>query len=208
MHIVGLTGGIASGKSTVAKVFEEAAGLRVVDLDKIAHEVTAKGRWGHRRVVAAFGPSVLREDGCIDRAKLADIVFGDSALRSRLNRATHLPIAAALLLKLLRCWLTLTPVVVLDAPLLFETRLDRTLCSSTVCVWCREDQQLARMQGRDGCTAAHAKARVSAQMPLDEKRKRATLVIDSSGTREETLTRALDLANEYKRKGIRAWLWS
>ena len=195
MRILGLTGGIASGKSTVAEAFRE-EGLKVIDLDAIAHKVTEKGRWGFRRIVKAFGRDVLDSEGNLDRAKLADVVFSDRNLRSKLNRATHFPIAVDLVWQLFCSWVTFTPMVVLDAPLLFETKLDR-ITTSNVCVWCRGDQQLQRLVARDKCSTEHAKSRIESQMPLDEKRERSDTVIDSSGTKKECIRDARQLAKVY-----------
>jgi len=208
MHVVGLTGGIACGKSTVAGVFRE-ENLSVIDLDDISRDSTKKGNWGYRRVLKAFGEGVLTEDGDgqIDRKKVADLVFNDKAMLSKLNRATHLPITVELARQLVVSWLTLKPVVVLDCPLLFEARLER-ICSSTICVSCSEGEQVERMVGRDGCTADHARARVRSQMPLEKKRALSSLVIDTSGiSRAASVARARDLAQTYKRKGFFAWIY-
>ena len=204
MLVLGLTGGIASGKSTVSTVLRQ-EGLTVVDLDEIAHRCTEKGAWGYKRVVRAFGRDILTQEGKIDRTKLADLVFNDKDLRSKLNRATHLPIAVSLAWNLFRCFVTLKAVVVLDAPLLFETKLDRIVTTDTVCVWCRPDQQVQRLMLRDECSLSHANARIASQMPLDQKRDLADLVIDSSGTKASTLNRAKEVANVYLKKRLIGW---
>ena len=207
MCILGLTGGIASGKSTVAEAFRE-EGLALIDLDAIAHKVTEKGRWGYKRIVKAFGrAAVLDSDGNLDRAKVADLVFSDRKERSKLNRATHLPIAVDLVCQLVYNWVTFTPLVVLDAPLLFETKLNR-ITSFNVCVWCREDQQLQRLVARDHCSAEHARSRIESQMPLDGKREMCDTVIDSSGTKAECIRDARQVAKAYRnKKGRRKFLF-
>ena len=208
MHILGLTGGIASGKTTFARTLRE-EGIHVIDLDEIAHQVTKKGHWGYRRLVSAFGKeAILREeDEQIDRQKVADLVFNDKALRSKLNRATHIPIAVALVKEILGAWLRLNALVVLDAPLLFESKLDK-ICSSTLVVACDPETQLKRLLERDKCSSEHAKARIKSQMPLEEKRKRGDVVVDSSGSKEALLDKAKDLAHVLKKKkGLFTWLW-
>ncbi|KAL6753365.1 dephospho-CoA kinase domain-containing protein, partial [Haematococcus lacustris] len=118
MKIVGLTGGIASGKSTATQRLRH-AGIIVIDCDVIARECTLKGRWGFRQVVTAFGHGILDASGGIDRDKLGSMVFKDSSLRRKLNHATHLPVCCNLALQLTWHWLCCRRLVVLDMPLLF-----------------------------------------------------------------------------------------
>ncbi|QDZ25588.1 dephospho-CoA kinase [Chloropicon primus] len=209
MHIVGLTGGIACGKTTVAAVFRR-EGLRVIDLDEISRDATKRGNWGYRRVVRTFGRDVLTTDeqgrDQLDRKKLADVVFNDKAKLSKLNKATHLPIIVELLRQILVSFLTLKPVVVLDCPLLFEAKLEM-LCSSTVCVSCEESDQVKRFVARDGCTEDHAKQRIKAQMPLEKKRQLSDLVIDTGGSKDDCIESAKQVAGVYKKKGFLSWIF-
>ena len=185
MQIIGLTGGIASGKSSVSRILTQ-SGIPLLDCDEIAKEVVKPGRWGHRRIVHAFGPSVLAADGGIDRERLGKLVFGNDAARKKLNKATHLPVFTTLLWRIFLSWLQLKPLVVVDMPLLFETSFHR-YCSSAIVVYCSKDQQIGRMMKRDGParTLEDARARVEAQMSLDIKRERASIVILNDGSAEE-----------------------
>eukprot|EP00850_Spirogloea_muscicola_P023378 SM000352S13426 [mRNA] locus=s352:37128:38796:- [translate_table: standard] len=179
MHVVGLTGGIATGKSAVAGQLAR-AGLSVVDCDALAHEATEPGTWGYARVLRSCRPLLL-PDGHIDRAALRMRVAADPALRRKLNRATHLPIAAAIIAALLRCWLKGTPVVVLDAPLLFETSLYR-VASIIVVVSCGAETQLRRLMARDSCSREDAEAMIAAQLPVEQKCARADIVLHNNGS--------------------------
>ncbi|EFN59160.1 hypothetical protein CHLNCDRAFT_138020 [Chlorella variabilis] len=183
MKLVGLTGGIACGKSTVSKLLVQ-AGIPVLDADRIAHSVTEKGRWGYRRVVAAFGPTILRSDGEIDREALAALVFHDAQQRRRLNAATHPAVGAELARLALLAWLRCRPVLVVDMPLLFETGFAR-LTSPNVLVACSPAIQLQRLRERDGLAQAAAQARIAAQMPVEAKRRLAGVVLENDGTQQE-----------------------
>lgn len=192
MRVVGLTGGIACGKSSVAAVLSD-SGIEVVDLDQIARDVVAPDRWGYRRVMRAFGREVLSEDGSIDRAKLGKLAFSDPDARRRLNRATHPAIFAALAQTLLSHWWRGTRVLVLDAPLLFESGLDR-LTSVRVAVCATPAVQEARLVARDDIALEAARARIAAQMPVEEKARRSDYVIWNDGGRVQLESKAKRLA--------------
>lgn len=176
---VGLTGGIATGKSRVSRRFE-AAGVPVLDLDRVGHAVLAPGGEAHGDVVAAFGPAVVAADGTIDRRALGALVFGDDAARARLNALVHPRIRAAE-----QAWVRAeeakgVAVVVVDAALLVEVgmhlRFDRL-----VVVHCPPPEQVRRLVARDGLAPQAAAARVASQMPVDAKRRHAHLTIDTDG---------------------------
>jgi dephospho-CoA kinase len=181
MRLVGLTGGIACGKSTVSRELRR-RGVSVVDADALAHATTKRGAWGYRRVVRAFGREHVLDPttGEIDRDALARLVFSDPAARRRLNAATHPPVALALALALLRRWLLLTPLVVVDMPLLFETGSDR-FTSATIVVSADLDTQLKRLASRDGMGEEQARQRIGAQMSAAERERRATVVLRNQG---------------------------
>ncbi len=178
---VGLTGGIASGKTHVLRRFA-AAGFRILDLDRVAHEVMAPGGAAHGDVVAAFGRAIVAADGTIDRPALGHKVFADAAARRRLEAIVHPRIREAE-----AALLSAAPdaVAVVDAALLVETgthlRFDRL-----VVVFCEPQEQLCRLMARDGISEAAARARIDAQMPAKDKRGFAHFVIDSSETLAET----------------------
>lgn len=201
MKLVGLTGGIACGKSTVTKLLRS-AGIAVIDADEIAHSVTARGAWGYRRVVAAFGPSILSSDGQLDREALASLVFRDAALRRRLNSATHPAVGLELARQILVAWLCCRPVVVVDMPLLFESGFAR-LTHPTVLVACSPAVQLQRIMRRDGLAPPAAEARIAAQMPLEAKRKLASICLDNDGDHEALAAQVQQLVQRLWR---RAWL--
>lgn len=184
MRIIGLTGGIASGKSTVSAMLRE-LGARVLDADEYAREAVTPGSQGLAEVAAAFGPDVLRPDGSLDRARLGRIVFADEAARKRLNAIVHPRVREAMAADIDRARAEGLPAIVLDVPLLFEGGLD-AICDETWVVSVDPATQLARLRARDGSNEAEARARVAAQMPLVDKVARATAVIDNNGTPAQT----------------------
>jgi len=210
MRIVGLTGGIACGKSTVSRELT-ALGFPVVDADALARATTEKNRWGYRRLVRAFGKGAVLDPatGEIDRERLARLAFSDRAVRRTLDRATHPPVALALALAVLRSWLLLRPVLVVDMPLLFETGADR-LASATLVVSAPEDLQVRRLAQRDGMDEEQARRRVGAQMPTAEKEARATAVLPNGPgvSREALAARVRALAGETGGPLRPAWLWA
>eukprot|EP00897_Mesotaenium_endlicherianum_P009672 jgi/Mesen1/8733/ME000052S08164 len=197
MRIVGLTGGIASGKSTVSRELQR-RGLPVIDADQVAHDVQKKGTWGYRRVVVALGLAsrfrlnILDEDGEIDRSLLGDLVFQNPEMRKALNRAVQPAIALGLLLQLAQHWYLGAPVVVLDAPLLFEAKI-HVLTNPVVVVYCEGEAQLERLVHRNGLTREQAQLRIGSQMPLEAKRARADVVVDNSGLLQETMAQVNDV---------------
>jgi dephospho-CoA kinase len=180
MLVLGLTGGIASGKSTVTSMLA-AYGAQVIDADQLAREVVALGREALAEIAKEFGPPVLNPDGSLDRAALGRIVFGSPAKRRRLEEITHPRIAARMREQLyaLESQNQTFPVV-LDVPLLFETPEILHLCDYTIVVWVPESLQIHRLMHRDGLSRQDALQRIRAQMPLDEKRRLADAVIDNS----------------------------
>lgn len=180
MKLIGLTGGIASGKSAVARMLR-ARGVPVIDADQLARDVVAPGTDGLRAIVERFGAGVLLDDGTLDRKKLGAVVFGDDAARRDLNAITHPRVAQLAMEKLEALRASGAPVAVYEVPLLFENNLEGMM-DATVLVAARDDVQLARLMARDGIDEAAARARMNAQMPLAEKRKRATFVLENDGT--------------------------
>ena len=183
--LVGLTGSIATGKSTVSRMFAH-LGARVIDADLLAREVVMPGQAAHARIVEEFGPQVLQQDGALDRKALGAVVFADAAKRKRLEEITH----PAIGLRQQRILSVLDEeafegVVIWDAALLFEgggaAKMDRV-----VVVYADPETERRRLVERDGLSDADARARIASQMPVAEKAKLAHHVIDNSGTREET----------------------
>ncbi|HEX8292004.1 MAG TPA: dephospho-CoA kinase [Pyrinomonadaceae bacterium] len=189
---VGLTGSIAVGKSYVSGVLTE-LGCRVADADVLARRVVEPGAEGLRRVVEAFGESVLRPDGTLDRAALGAIIFKDGAKRELINSLLH-PLIIEGQDELLRRWEREDPrgIGVVDAALMIESgghaRFDRL-----VVVHCRPEVQLERLMRRNGYTREEAAARIAAQMPQEEKLRHADFKIDTSGSFEETRGRTAEV---------------
>jgi len=191
--IVGLTGGIGTGKSTVATMFES-HGAAVVDADAIVHDLQAPGMPMLAAISEAFGPEFLRPDGSLDRKKLGEHVFGDTEARAMLGRITHGPVVAELLRRVDAARHSDAPLVVVDVPLLLEGAMRRggdgppqtQGIDGVVVVYAPEALQIRRQQERDGVALELATQRVRAQMPIDEKRDHADWVIDNAGSLEET----------------------
>jgi dephospho-CoA kinase len=192
MKLIGLTGGIASGKSTVSKMLR-ALGASVIDADAVYHDLLAPRDDGApsdtARAIAARFPGVLRADGTIDRKLLGERVFDDAAAREALNGITHPRVALETARRLGELQ---TSHVVYDVPLLYERGLEAGM-QGVIVVWVPRDVQLARLVQRDALSRDAAEKRLAAQMPLDDKRAMATWVIDNSGSVDETRRRVEDL---------------
>ncbi|WCJ38839.1 dephospho-CoA kinase family [Euphorbia peplus] len=183
MRMVGLTGGIASGKSTVSNLFKS-HGIPVVDADIVARDVLKKDTGGYKKVVAAFGEDILQANGEVDRPKLGQIVFSDPGKRQLLNRLLAPYISSGIFYEILKLWLKGCKVVVLDIPLLFETKMDK-MTKPIIVVWVDAETQLQRLMARDQTVQEEAMNRINAQMPLDSKRSKADIVIDNTGSLED-----------------------
>mgnify|MGYP002630082693 FL=1 len=181
---IGLTGGIASGKSSVGRLLE-AQGLPLLDADVYAREALAPGSPGAGAVLERYGDGVRAPGGEIDRAALGRIVFGDGAERRWLEQLVHPLVRARFAAELQE--LGAEPLVVLVVPLLFEAGLE-TLCSEVWLVDCDETQQLQRLMARDGLGEADARARIAAQWPLARKRQLADVVLNNRGGPEQLAT--------------------
>ncbi|KAF7113026.1 hypothetical protein RHSIM_RhsimUnG0168700 [Rhododendron simsii] len=183
MRIVGLTGGIASGKSTVSNLFK-LHGIPVVDADLVARDVLKIGTGGWKKVVAAFGEDILLDNGEVDRAKLGHVVFSDPDKRQLLNRLLAPYISSGIFWEILKLWMKGYKIIVLDIPLLFEAKMDKWT-KRIIVVWVDPETQLQRLMERDRTSVEEAKNRIQAQMPLNLKKTKADIVIDNTGSREE-----------------------
>lgn len=195
MKIIGLTGGIASGKSTVAKVLAE-LGAYIIDADKVAHEIVKPGNPAWRDVIKRFGDDILNPDSTINREKLGEIVFGNNDLLDELNKITH-PRVMEKFKDELQSIKTNNPnaIVILEVPLLYETHLER-LCDLVIVVWVDRETQIKRLMSRDEINEEAAIKRIDSQLDLDEKAKKADYVIDNRKTVEETIKIATNYYNE------------
>ncbi|XP_074278969.1 dephospho-CoA kinase-like [Silene latifolia] len=183
MRIVGLTGGISSGKSTVSNLFK-AHSIPVVDADLVARDALKKGTAGWKKVVKAFGDDILQPDGEVDRPKLGRNVFSDPEKRQLLNRLLAPHISSGIFKEIVKLWLKGHKVIVLDIPLLFEAKMDKWTKPNIV-VWVDSETQLKRLVARDRITEDEAHNKINAQMSLDSKRSRADIVIDNTGSLED-----------------------
>ena len=192
MIIAGLTGGIASGKSTVTNVFKS-AGAVILDADVLARQVVVPGRPAWQAIVSVFGGAVLHADRTINRAYLGELVFHDRTLRRELERIIHPQVRLAMDSEILRLRKS-SPhaVVVLDIPLLYEAGMTDGLAEIIV-VYAPPALQLKRLVLRDRLGIDEARARIGAQMPITEKCRRATIVINNSGPPAATRAQALKI---------------
>jgi len=184
--VVGLTGGIGSGKSTVSALLAE-RGAVVVDADRIAREVVVPGGAAYEGVIDRFGAAVVAEDGSIDRAALAAIVFADAGALADLNALTHPAVGEAVAARLAEEGAT-DDVVVLDVPLLVETESARSLCAGVVVVDCPEELAVERLVRHRGMTEDQVRQRMAAQVGRDERLARADRVIVNDGSWEHLRT--------------------
>lgn len=185
MKIVGLTGSIATGKSTVAEMLEE-LGASIIDADAIARAVVEPGQPGLKKIIEAFGEEVLLPDGSLDRDKLGEIIFNDEDKRKQLNNITHPMISERMMKLVAEERKKGAKVCVMDIPLLFEGGGKYSWLKPVLLAHSDEKAQLERLMERNSYSMEEAKSRISSQMNIDEKVKLADFVIYNSGTIEET----------------------
>ncbi|MFP4445377.1 MAG: dephospho-CoA kinase [Desulfosudaceae bacterium] len=201
MLIVGLTGGIASGKSVVADMLAEKDAI-IIDADRIAHQVVKKNMPAWQDIVDAFGRDILREDGEINRKALGKIIFSDQSRRDQLNHIVHPRVFEEIsrnIALVMEARETHNPVIILDIPLLFETRMNQEL-SDIIVVYVPEEVQLERLLRRDEAGREDAMARIRSQIPIEEKKRQADYVIDNSGPIAETRRQVEALFAELQQK--------
>ncbi|MEC1669208.1 dephospho-CoA kinase [Bacillus mojavensis] len=182
--VIGLTGGIASGKSTVANMLID-KGITVIDADIIAKQAVERGMPAYRQIIDEFGEDILLENGDIDRRKLGALVFTNEQKRLALNSIVHPAVREEMLKRRDESIANQETFVVLDIPLLFESKLE-SLVDKIIVVSVTKELQLERLIKRNQLTEEEALSRIRSQMPLEEKVSRADNVIDNSGTLEET----------------------
>ena len=194
---LGLTGGIASGKSAVAAILRE-LGFPVLDADSISHKLMEPGQAAHDEILLAFGSDLADASGRIDRHKLASIVFGDPTKLTKLNSILH-PRVDQIVFKQLEEWKKngVHPAAFVEAALLIEAGMAARL-DGLVVAWCTPEQQLERLRAR-GMSEAEARGRIGAQLPIEEKLKQATHTINCSGTLDETRAQVLALAETLRK---------
>uniref|UniRef100_UPI0013BE988C dephospho-CoA kinase n=1 Tax=Carboxydothermus ferrireducens TaxID=54265 RepID=UPI0013BE988C len=198
LPVIGLTGGIASGKSTVSRILQE-LGFAIIDADRIARDILTPGHPAYQKVIDTFGKNILTEDGQIDRAKLGKIVFGNREKLLVLNSITHPEVLKEIRKKIKELTSSGIDWIVLDIPLLFEAKMT-SLVDEIWVVYVPEEEQLKRLMARNGFSRDEALARIRAQMPLEEKVKLADVVIDNSGSIESTREQILTILQKWKWK--------
>jgi dephospho-CoA kinase len=195
---LGLTGGIASGKSAVAAMLRE-MGFAVLDADALAHKLIEPGQAAYAEVIQEFGPAITDSSGRIDRSKLGAMVFADRARLDRLNAIVH-PRVAEVILSQFEVWRRagVRDAVFVEAALLIESGIHKKL-DGLVVVWCTCEQQLERLLAR-GLSETEARRRIDAQLPVEEKLRLATEKIDCSGSLEQTRRQIEALAMKLRKK--------
>lgn len=185
--IVGLTGGIVSGKSTVASMFKD-IGAKIVDADKLGHSVILPHRPAWEKITRLFGKDVLQNDLTIDRERLGKIVFTNQTLLKKLNKITHPEI-----IKLIKKEINLAKnkthnqqkILIIDAALIYEAKIDRFM-DKIIVVYIDKDEQVKRLAKRNNLSKEEALQRIKSQMPMKEKVKMADYVIDNSNSLDKT----------------------
>jgi dephospho-CoA kinase len=192
--VVGLTGGIGSGKSAVADAFA-ALGVAVTDTDRLAHAVSAPGEPGHAGILRVFGPAYCLPDGTLDRAKLRERVFADAAARSALEDILH-PLIRAAAAREVAAWTS--PYGLLVVPLLFERGGHRGLVQRVLVVDCPEALQVQRVMARSGLVESDVRAIMATQLPRAERLARADDVLDNSGPPSAIAAQVAALDRRYR----------
>ncbi|HEY6080982.1 MAG TPA: dephospho-CoA kinase [Polyangiaceae bacterium] len=202
LQVFGLTGGIASGKSSVAAQLRE-RGVPMVDADELARRAVEPGSSGLAEIVSAFGPSILLPDGSLDRRQLGARVFGDESARKRLNAIVHPRVRELSQQRFAALDEAGVKLAGYDVPLLFEVGLEQAL-RPVVLVATSEESQLERLMQRDSIGPDEARARIAAQWPLDDKRARADYVIENDGSLAELAAQVDELLRSLRAGSARA----
>lgn len=192
--VLGLTGGIATGKSTADEFFKK-KNIPIIDSDKIAHNIMNVGKPAWKQVKNAFGQNYLNQDQTVNRKKLGELVFNNSAELKKLNDITHPLIYQEIQEKIKAEKDKGTPLVIVDAPILFETG-GQSYCDKTLVITLPKDLQIKRLMERNNLTRDEALSRIKSQMLLDQKEKLATYVVDNAGTIEELESKLEQLLKE------------
>lgn len=183
-YILGLTGGIATGKSTVSRYFSD-KGYAVVDADVVARRVVEPGTEGLANIVAHFGTEIIQKDGTLNREKLGAMIFSDAEKRETLNNLLSAQIRRTIMADTETLVNANQPLIVLDIPLLYEAGYE-THCDAVMVVYTTEAVQLERLMVRNNLTEEEALNRIASQEPIETKKDRADIVIDNNGPLNHT----------------------
>jgi len=199
VQVIGLTGGIASGKSTILETLKK-MGAVVISADEVAHTATQPGKPAWEDIVRFFGTGILNDDKTINRKKLGEIVFNNRQYLQKLNEITH-PRVKEMFKNSLKEIKEKNPdaIVVLEIPLLYEAGLEK-ICDEVWVVWVNRENQIRRLMAREGIDREEAVKRIEAQLPLDEKARRADFVIDNNKNVQEAIADITKYFNERVRK--------
>lgn len=193
--VIGLTGSIASGKSTVSKMFDEFS-IPVIDADVIAKKVVEPGEKAYQQVVDEFGDSILYDDGSINRKALGSIIFDNETKRKQLNNIVHPAVREKMLAERDQYVNMGIEAVVLDIPLLYESKLTHFV-EKVIVVFVDEEVQLQRLMERDNSSEEDARMRINAQIPVSEKAELADKVINNNGTKEDSYIQLKNILQEW-----------
>jgi len=185
MYLVGLTGGVGTGKSTVSNMFRD-LGVPVIDADAMARRIVEPGRRAWKTIKSEFGSCVFHDNGELNRAALRTIIFEDEEQRQKLNRITHPEIYKEMCWEAVKCALSGHQYILMDLPLLFEAGVMVAYMHKIIVVTCEEDLQLQRLMEQRHLSERESKLMIGAQMPLDQKATMAQFVIENSGSLEDT----------------------
>lgn len=197
MKVIGLTGGIACGKTTLAQMLAK-CGAAVIDADAISRRLTGEGGEALPFIRQSFGDRVFTKENSLDRQKLGEVVFGNEDSRQKLNAILHPMVYRRMEQELAKCRETNTRVVVLDVPLLFETGGEK-LADLVVCAVAPQEIQIQRLASRNGLSREEALSRILSQMPNEEKARRSHVVIDTARPLEELNQMIQTLYQEWTR---------
>ncbi|KAJ3783282.1 dephospho-CoA kinase [Lentinula aff. detonsa] len=206
MLVIGLTGGIATGKSTVSKLLKERH-VPVIDADVIARQVVEPGTSGLAKIVKTFGDGILLPDGQLDRKALGSIIFNDEQKRKQLNAIVHPAVRGAMFWGVVKYWLKGHRICVMDVPLLIEGPLWK-LVYKVVLVYCPPDIQLQRLMLRDNSTQEDASSRLNSQIPIDDKLRYADDRIDNLGGIEELNAKIDEFVIRLRKEAGWSWVLS
>ena len=195
--IIGLTGGIVSGKSTVAKMFQK-LGAKIIDADRIGHEVILPNKPAWRKLIKSFGKSILKEDLTIDRKKLGNLVFNDKKLLNKLNEITH-PEIKKIIIKEINKFKDdnrlYNKIMIIDAPLIYEASMDY-LMEKIILVQLNEKEQIKRLAIRNIFTREESLKRINSQIPNKEKTEKADYIINNNNSVEKTKEQVIKIWQE------------
>ncbi|WP_174729611.1 dephospho-CoA kinase [Mesobacillus harenae] len=198
--VIGLTGGIASGKSTVSNMLKK-LGAVIIDADIEARLAVEPEELAYKKIIEFFGDTVLNEDKSLDRGKLGSIIFHDPEKRKVLNEIVHPAVRERMLQKKDKAINDHKEIIVLDIPLLFESKL-AYMAEKTLLVYVTEEVQLSRLISRNGFTEEDALARIKSQMPLKDKIPLADAVINNNGDLSDTESQLIKIVNQWQGKPL------